>query len=76
MRTESKEDVERKGMPNLPFPSLRTILSEEDVRSAFEEFMSESAVGNVRSLSFGKPETDIEALLNKKAKDGKTNGDN
>ena len=76
MQAESKEEVERKETPSHPFPSLRDNLSEEDVKSAFEELKSESAITNVSSDAFRNLETDIEALLNKKAKDGKTTGDN
>lgn len=62
--------------PKLPFPSLRTLLSEDDIMSAAQEFKSESAITNVHSDAFRNPVTDIEDLLNKRAKDGKATGDN
>ena len=58
------------------FPSLRVPLEDFDIMSALQEAMIESAISNVPSDSVPGPETDIEDLLNKKSKDGETNGDN
>lgn len=58
------------------FPSLRVPLEDFDIMSALQEAMIESAISNVPSDSVPEPETDIEDLLNKKSKDGETNGDN
>ena len=55
---------------------LRMLANSADIAEAMREAKIESAISDVPSDSFDSPGTDIEDLLNKKSKDGETNGDN